>query len=274
MIESVSDEEIPLAGGDVTEGVVRVGGTVRRPVGEHSALVHEVLAHLQRVGFDGAPRFLGMDDRGREMLTFVPGEVAVRPWPQWVADEARAVSVARLLRRLDDAMLPLGLPSGTSATTPGSWPGVPARPGPPPSFLGHRDIAPENTVFRDGTAFALIDFDLVRPSTRVDEVTNLLLWWAGWMPPGDREAVMRDVDAAERGRLLVDGYGLDAPLRRWLVPVAISTAQRSWYSMRDRARTHGGGWARMWADGIGDRIRRRESWLRENASELHDAVTR
>jgi len=41
--------------------VVRIGDTVRRPVGPHSPLVHALLAHLESVGFEGAPRFLGID---------------------------------------------------------------------------------------------------------------------------------------------------------------------------------------------------------------------
>lgn len=57
---SESHPEIPLVGGDVTEGVVRVGDTVRRPVGSHSPLVHTLLRHLEEVGFPGAPRFLGI----------------------------------------------------------------------------------------------------------------------------------------------------------------------------------------------------------------------
>lgn len=48
-------EEIPLLGGDVTEGVVRIGATVRRPVGPNGAAIH-ALAHLEQVGFEGAPR--------------------------------------------------------------------------------------------------------------------------------------------------------------------------------------------------------------------------
>ena len=97
MGENWADEpgqaEIPLAGGDVTEGVVRVGDTVRRPVGPHSPLVHALLAHLESIGFEGAPRFLGIDRNGREVLSYVDGEVAGRPRPPWIADEARLASV-------------------------------------------------------------------------------------------------------------------------------------------------------------------------------------
>lgn len=261
----MDDEEVPLTGGDVTQGLVRVGDTVRRPLGEQSETVHAVLRHLEAAGFEGAPRFLGIDERGRETLTFVEGEVAGRPWPSWVGDDDRAASVARLLRRLDDAVEPLGLPG--DASWPAPVPGAPA-----PHLWGHLDVTPENTVFRDGAAYALIDFDLVRPAARVDEVANLLMWWGAWMPVGDREAAMRAVDAARRGRLLVDAYGLDVALRPHVVPTSILTAQRSWPRMKERAERLGGGWARMWHDGVGDRIRRRERWLRENADLLTDAL--
>lgn len=242
-----ADEEVPLAGGDVTEGVVRVGDTVRRPMGAHSPTVHAVLRHLEEVGFHGAPRLLGIDDRGREILTYVEGEVAGRPWPGWVGDEARAVSVARLLRRLDDALAPLG--------------------------VGHMDVTPENTVFRDGQAYALIDFDLVREATPVEEVTNLLLWWGAWLPVPDRDPVQREIDAVSRGRVLVDAYGLDRPQRAQVVPTAIAGAERSWHRMKARAEQEGGGWARMWDAGVGDQIRRRQAWLIAHQAELAAALT-
>lgn len=266
----MNEEETPLPGGDVTEKVVRVGDTVRRPVGEHTPRVHRVLRHLEAVGFDGAPRVLGVDERGREILTFLEGEVAGRPWPTWVADVERGRSVARLLRRLDDAMEPFGLPDGDHV---GPRPaGSPEPVGPPPTLLGHRDITPENTVFRDGVATALIDFDLVRPSSRVDEVANLLLWWGGWQAPEDRDPAFAGVDVAEHARALVDAYGLAAADRAWVVPVSISTADRSWFSMRDRAQRLGGGWARMWAGGVGDVIARRGDWLRNSADRLVAAL--
>ena len=57
----LEDAEVPLLGGDMTEGVVRVGRTVRRPVRPHTAAVHGLLRHLEAAGFDGAPRVLGID---------------------------------------------------------------------------------------------------------------------------------------------------------------------------------------------------------------------
>jgi hypothetical protein len=56
--------EIPLDGGNMSGGVVRVGDTVRRPAGPWTPAVHALLDHLHGVGFHGAPRPLGLDDRG------------------------------------------------------------------------------------------------------------------------------------------------------------------------------------------------------------------
>ena len=58
--------ETVLAGGDLNL-VVRVGDSVRRPLGSWSSAVHALLRHFELVGFDGAPRFLGIDDQGREI---------------------------------------------------------------------------------------------------------------------------------------------------------------------------------------------------------------
>jgi hypothetical protein len=263
------DPELPLPGGDVTEGLVRVGATVRRPVGPHSPLVHAVLTRLEAVGFDGAPRFLGLDHRGREVLTFVEGEVAGRPAPTWFADDARAASVARLLRAYDDAVSTMPLPAVPPRVEP---PGIPVPVAGPPTLIGHLDVTPENVVFREGRAAALIDFDLARPATRGEEVGNLLLWWAPLQPPEDRPAVVRDIDVFARARLLVDAYGLAAADRRRVADLQVSQAARSWHLMRWRAEHVGAGWRRMWDEGVGDTIRRRQAWLEANAGCLAAAA--
>jgi hypothetical protein len=265
--------EIPLLGGDVTEGLVRVGDTVRRPAGESSVRVRRVLGHLEAASFAGAPRFLGVDGSGRDVLSYVEGEVAGRPWPEWVGDEACAVSVARLVRSYDDAVADLGTPDWARAARPPDPSGCPPSIAGPGSILAHMDITPENVVFRDGRAAALIDFDLVRPATRVEELVNLLLWWSAWMPPEDRGAPLVDVDAAARAATLLDAYGLDTGDRKRIVEVARNGAERSWHLMRRNAAERGGGWQRMWDEGVGNRILRRQTWLAENARTLHDAIT-
>ncbi|MDL9980980.1 phosphotransferase [Microbacterium sp. ASV49] len=272
MTSNADDIEVPLLGGDVTEGVVRVGDTVRRPVSGASDAVRRVLGHLESVGFAGAPRFHGVDAKGRDILDFVDGEVAGRPWPEWVADPERIAGVAMLVRAYDDAVESLGVPDWATELRHPDPPGIPASIAPRPTLVGHLDVTPENVVFREGRAAALIDFDLIRPATRAEEVTNVLLWWGGWMPVDDRERATRDVDPVATGTLIVDAYGLDDAARAVLVELAINQADRSWFLMKSRAETLGGGWQRMWDDGIGDRIRRRAQWLRDNAERLERAV--
>ena len=97
--------EVLLQGGYTNAGrVTRVGDTVRRPWRPTSPATKALLEHLERVGFDGAPRFLGVDDRGREMLSFVPGEAAIEPVPAGRSRDEALVSVAELLRRYHDAV--------------------------------------------------------------------------------------------------------------------------------------------------------------------------
>ena len=66
-------EEHPLAGGNVG-GAVRVGDTVRRASGPWTPAVHALLHHLAD-RLPGVPRELGIDERGREVLSYLPGRV-------------------------------------------------------------------------------------------------------------------------------------------------------------------------------------------------------
>ncbi len=70
---SPAEPEIPLSGGRVTQGVMRVGNTVRRPVNPRSPFIHSVLLHLEKKGIACVPRYLGQDEKGREVITFLSG---------------------------------------------------------------------------------------------------------------------------------------------------------------------------------------------------------
>lgn len=88
--------------GNTTVSVVRVGDTVRRPVGPWTASVEAVLEHLWVVGFSGAPRPLGRDDQGRQVLEFIRGEVGVESGTYPVAELVSELAV--LLGRRASAM--------------------------------------------------------------------------------------------------------------------------------------------------------------------------
>ena len=72
-------QDIVMPGGR-TAGAIRSGDTVVRPGGSWTPAVHAVLRHLEAVGFDGAPRVVGYDTRGREVVTYRAGlSVISRP---------------------------------------------------------------------------------------------------------------------------------------------------------------------------------------------------
>jgi hypothetical protein len=73
--------EVLLIGGNVTNGVVRVGDTVRRPRRDSSFFTERLLCHLENVGFEGAPRWLGVDQQGRDTFSYLPGRVATEDQP-------------------------------------------------------------------------------------------------------------------------------------------------------------------------------------------------
>ncbi len=84
--------------------VVRIGDTVRRPIHSWTPAVHSLLHYLEAVGFSGSPGVLGFDELGREVLSFIPGEVALRPWPEVMGEEKGLAEVARFLSRYHKAV--------------------------------------------------------------------------------------------------------------------------------------------------------------------------
>ncbi len=105
------EEALP---GNVTAGVVRVGDTVRRPAGPWTASVDALLGHLHAVGFRGAPRPLGRDDRGRQALEYVPGELG-DPAGTYSLDEL--ASIGAFLADLHRATASFTPPPGASWQT-------------------------------------------------------------------------------------------------------------------------------------------------------------
>lgn len=174
--------EAALDGGRQTDGVVRVGDTVRRPPHARSEYVHAVLEHLASVGFDGAPRLLGVDEQGREVLGYIPGEVVVAA-PAHLSD-ARLVSAARLVRRFHDATV--GTPLAGDE-----------------EVVCHGDLGSHNIVFAGEEAVALIDWDEdVGPGARLGDFAH-----AVWCCADVCEDEVDVAEQARKVRLMCDAYG-------------------------------------------------------------------
>ena len=259
--------EIELPAGDVTEGVVRIGDTVRRPHQDSSDYVAAFLRHLEAAGFDGAPRYLGRDAQGRDVLTYLDGAVPGDPVEQWATADAVLPGIGRLLRRLHDAA------DGFDPPPRSRPPGRPQPKLPPgePRLVSQRDVTPQNTVFRGGDAWGLIDFDLSDYTTRSVDLANTAMHWVPLCDPRDRGPAFRDVDPRRRVGLLLDGYGRDRiGVDEFLTACELRFAG-SYDIMKWSAETLGGGWARMWDEGVGEVIRRRMTWFADARDELRGA---
>jgi len=190
--------EVPLSGGNITNGVVRVGDTVRRPRRESSSFIERLLRHLERVGFEGAPRWLGVDEQGRDMFSYLPGRVATEDDP---FSDPQVTAAGRLLRTLHDATRGSAL-AGEQET------------------VCHGDAAPHNMLFgRDDLPYALIDFDLAAPGDALDDIA-----YAAWLYCINSSWLRSEPldEQARRLRLFTDSYGLERRRRQQVIRALIS----------------------------------------------------
>lgn len=150
--------------------VVRIGNTVRRPAQPWTRTVHALLRHLEAVGFPYAPRALGFDAEGREVLGYLDGESGPLGWAKVVADEGLS-AFARLLRDYHDATVGFVPPERAV------WAVDPDVP-PVHEVIGHGDFGPWNVVWRGQRPVGIIDWDFARPTARLDDVAYALQYVA------------------------------------------------------------------------------------------------
>jgi hypothetical protein len=258
------EAEVPLLGGIANRGsVVRIGETVRRPQRSWSAATHALLLHLQAVGFEGAPRFLGVDSRGREVLSYIPGSAVFEPYPDWALTDEALVSAAELLRAYHDA-------ASTFDPSPYSW-----APPPPDEFAGdlvtHNDAKIDNFVFRDGRVVGLIDFDLAGPASRAWDVACAARLWAP-LRPDIHISDARRRRKFERFRLFVDSYGRNA-CDRMKVAEAVGPNYEWFYDLiKANAASGHAAFAELWSVKTWPRGGLTRRWHAENKPNLENAL--
>jgi hypothetical protein len=252
--------ERTLLGGLTNAGLVsRVGNTVRRPNRPTGESTRALLDHLQETGFDGAPRYLGTDEHGREVLTYIPGRAPIVPTPDWALRDGALVSVAELLRRYHDAA------QGFDASRHAWSHSVPARFR--DGLVTHNDPNLDNIIFREGRAVALIDFDLASPGSRTWDLACAARLWVPLRERPDAPPELQD-RLFERLAMFADAYGATPEQRAGLVD-AVAECHRWCYSIVQQAVSDGHKtFTREWRGGGRLKAQRTGQWLREHGAEM------
>lgn len=231
-------------------------GVVRRPAGPWTPAVHALLDHFEQVGFDGAPRALGVEN-GQEVLSYLDGARS-----DDAADRVVAL-VGALVRRMHDAQ------AGFEPPADAAWQTLPHAVRGGDEVVCHNDVLRGNVLFRGGAPVALVDWELAAPGPRA---VDLAAAASQWVPlRADADAVHDRLPAerrAERLRLLLDGYGLDLEVREFL-DLAIEV-RRSWH---EAYRVWGGierrdRWAQAYDAGRCEYIGANLRWLLDNQDQL------
>ncbi|HEX2295101.1 MAG TPA: phosphotransferase [Actinomycetota bacterium] len=229
-------EEELLTGGNTHEAVVRVGDTVRRPAGPWTPGVHALLRHLEAAGFDGAPRVLGVDELGREVLTFVEGDVVYPDHVDLIAPDEALAEVAGLVRAFHDAVA--GFDGRgyewSHRGSDGSGSG---------ELVCHNDLAPWNLVRRPGGGWAFVDWDLAAPGSPDWDLAWALLTLIPLMPDSTIRA-----DVPHRLGVFREAYGALDP---GVLEVAVARCVREAHLIRTDpayARLLAEGHDVIWAD--------------------------
>ncbi|MBF2066996.1 MAG: phosphotransferase [Calothrix sp. C42_A2020_038] len=178
----MQSSEILLTGGKTNLGsIVRVGDTVRRPINSNSTFVHEFLQYLESIKFDASPYFLGMDEQGREVISYIEGEVPLNLG--YYSDE-QLVAAAKLIRRFHDVTEGCKLAGSEE-------------------IVCHNDLSPCNFVFINDKPTSIIDFDMAAPGTRIFDLAYAA--WL-WLDIGNEEISVND----QKRRLIVftEAYGI------------------------------------------------------------------
>lgn len=260
----MSADEV-LAGGVANFGaVVRRGDVVLRPATENTALIHELLAHVRGSGFAGVPEPRGLATDGREMLEYVAGEVPIPPFPLWSTRDGALVSTAALLRQFHDASVGISSHGNWNRELADTVEG---------DVICHNDVCPENVVFREGIAVALLDFEFAAPGRRVFDLASFARLCVPIDSPEDAVRSGRgDLDPFRRLRLVADAYGL-ARGRAELIDVLGEQIARGGAFVQRRVDAGEEAFIAMWnANGGAERYERRRQWFARHKKRFLDTV--
>lgn len=240
----MNQEEIPFASGESGQKVVKVEDTVRKEPSENSKLVREVMTVLSSSNFQYSPNYLGIDQKGREIMTYIEGkqmnhtEITLDLMKQTLG----------VLKRYHDIFSISELSENEET-------------------LLHTDYAPWNLIVREGKLVGIIDFDKAKPGKRISDVVYIC--W-NLLDIGSEDSNLTEEEIFKYLPVLVGAYGeIDTSD---FVDVLLSEQNRILLERELRVKEVEEGEEKEYRKGICEDIKKQIEWVKRNRLNIEKAL--
>lgn len=162
---------------------VKIDNTVHRQTGPWTPTIHSLLNFLQSKGFKYSQKVLGFDEQGREVLEFLPGEAATRPWSLRLLEDDGLVQAAKVLKSYHTVVKDFQPPKDAEWRIGKVLP----KPG---QIIRHGDLGPWNSLWQKDKLTGLIDWDFAEPGEAITDLAQMAYYFVplrgekGWQEAG------------------------------------------------------------------------------------------
>lgn len=208
-----------ILGGNVNQAIEKKENKIYRNSNWNNN-IHEFLQFLETKHFAGVPRFLGIDENNREILSYLPGYVPGNSFPncqEFVWNRQNLILTAQFMRKFHDI--------SSEFLKQTNWEQGPFQKC-DYEVICHNDAAPYNFVYEDKKMTGLIDFDVAYPGMRLWDIAYTLyttIPLSSYQPELDgtvRFYEGKDADIRkERIQIFFRSYGMEIPvdLFSWVI---------------------------------------------------------
>ena len=184
-----------LSGGRITKEVIKNRQIVYRQPTKNDKLIKELLLYFEKSRFKSAPKYIGLDEKGRNKFGYISGYVPNDIGSTTLKQLEEFIKIVRKMHDISN------------------------------NFLGdkvicHHDLSPCNVVFRRNMPFAIIDWDCASIGERWEDITYIL--WL-WLNVGDTSKNANDLISQMQHMIFI--YG-DESIAKDFVKKMLTTMDR------------------------------------------------